>query len=55
VAVVSNGNIGAPDNDRVFIVNSLPENVEFFNGDADAGGPWTNVTAFIEGGSAALG
>lgn len=47
----SNGGSGPVDNDSVFLVDSLPPEVTFYNGDIDDGGPLTGVVDFDAGDS----
>ena len=48
---VSNSGTSSPDADSIFIVDNLPTDVIFYNGDIDDGGPETNPIAFIDYGS----
>jgi len=47
----SNGGSGPVDNDSMFLVDSLPPEVTFYNSDIDDGGPLTGVIDFQDGGS----
>ena len=47
----ANNGSGPVDNDTVFLVDSLPPEVTFYNGDIDAGGPLTGVVDFDGAGS----
>ncbi|WP_299323257.1 hypothetical protein [Parasphingopyxis sp.] len=53
--LVENSGPGAVDNDTVFIVDAFPEELTFFNGDLDTGGPEvftsTDPVVFEDGGS----
>jgi len=46
-----NSGSGPVDNDSLFLVDSLPPEVTFYNGDIDDGGPLTGVVDFQESGS----
>ena len=47
----SNTGSGPVDNDSLFLVDAMPPEVEFFNGDIDDGGPLTGVVDFDAGDS----
>ena len=46
---VSNGGSGPVDDNSMFLVDSLPSEVTFYNGDIDDGGPLTGVIDFDAG------
>ncbi|TIX50155.1 hypothetical protein [Alteraurantiacibacter aquimixticola] len=48
---VTNSGDGATDADSVFMVDLLPANMEFYNGDFDAAGPALNPVVWIDNGS----
>lgn len=48
---VSNSGSGGVDADTLFIVDSIPTNVEFFNGDMDGAGPATGAVYFTQAGA----
>jgi len=48
---VQNVEESRPDDDSVFVIDALPANISFFNGDIDDGGPLSNPVAFIDNGS----
>jgi uncharacterized repeat protein (TIGR01451 family) len=48
---VSNTGSAATDSNSVFVVDSLPSSLEFFNGDFDAAGPLTVPVVFSESGT----
>ena len=49
-----NAGDGPADADSIFIVDDLPAEVEFFNGDIDGAGPETGPVAFAQSGGANL-
>ncbi len=44
----TNSGSGAVDNDTIFLVDSLPDEVSFYNSDIDDGGPETGPIAFVD-------
>jgi len=48
---VENTGSGAVDANSIFLVDRLPPEVTFFNGDIDDGGPQTDVVVFTDSGS----
>lgn len=48
---VRNSGSGGVDADTLFIVDSIPANVEFFNGDMDGAGPATGAVYFTQSGA----
>lgn len=48
---VTNIGLGSPDADSLFLVDELPSNVEFYNGDIDDAGPETDPVGFTDSGS----
>ena len=48
---ISNLGDGSPDADSIYLMDSLPTSVEFFNGDVDGPGPETDPVAFIDAAS----
>ena len=48
---VSNDGDGSPDADTVVLIDTLPDDVEFYHGDIDDGGPETDPVAFIDNSS----
>jgi len=51
---VANAGTGAADANSVFIVDTLPAEIEFFNGDMDGAGPATGAAFFTQSGGAGL-
>ncbi len=49
---VKNEGNGQADNNTIFIVDNLPDNLTFFNGDMDGAGPANAAIYFIDNGSA---
>lgn len=47
----SNVGTGPVDSNSIFIVDTLPSSVEFYNGDVDDGGPETGPVSFVQTGS----
>lgn len=48
---VNNVGTGPVDTDSVFLVDNVPDEIEFYNGDIDGGGPQTNPVSFTGPGS----
>jgi uncharacterized repeat protein (TIGR01451 family) len=48
---VSNSGSGPADADSIVLIDSLPDEIIFYNGDIDDGGPETGVVAFAETGT----
>ena len=46
-----NGGSGPVDADTIFLVDALPPEITFFNGDIDDGGPLTGAIDFVAGDS----
>jgi len=51
---VTNSGTASPDSDSVFIVDNLPNDISFYNGDIDDGGPLSGAVEFIDNGSGLL-
>jgi uncharacterized repeat protein (TIGR01451 family) len=49
---VANTGTGSVDSNTVFIVDTLPTSLEFFNGDVDGAGPATGAVSFSQTGAA---
>lgn len=50
----TNTGIGATDVDSVMLIDTMPSEVEFYNGDIDDGGPEVNPVSFAQTGGAGL-
>ena len=48
---VNNEGTGAADNDTIFLVDTLPADLTFFNGDMDGAGPATGAVKFVQTGT----
>jgi len=50
----ANTGTGPTDADSLFLVDTMPPDIEFFNGDIDDGGPENNPVSFIQSSGAGL-
>ena len=48
---VTNSGTASPDNNSLFLVDKLPSDIIFYNGDIDDGGPLTGAVEFIDNSS----